>query len=215
MRFRVLRLFWHHSGAREELSGINLDDLGNLISNHSSGKKILLPGSWQALYSYDKLILFSEENLRGLRKNNNWKYAIDLERLPGALSADGTGLSEVHFPDHRIAQLSIAKDLPAYRYREQMVYPLSQLKSMGNILEFRYRQSGDRIFPLKGTGHKTLKKYLIDCRVPVEDRDRLVVAAVGNEVVWIPGVANARWETGLTGSEDPAREQGWLLINIK
>ena len=27
LRFRVLRLFWHHSGAREELSGINLDDL--------------------------------------------------------------------------------------------------------------------------------------------------------------------------------------------
>ena len=49
----------------------------------------------------------------------------------------------------------------------------------------------------------------------MEDRDRLVVAAVGNEVVWIPGVANARWETGLTSSEDPTREQGWLFINIK
>ncbi len=215
LRFRVLRLFWHHSGAREELSGINLDDLGKLTGNHNSGKKILLPGSWQALYSYDKLILFSEENLKGLRKNENWKYAVDLERLPGALSDDGTELSEVHFPDHRTAQLCITKDMPAYRYREQMIYPLGQLKRKGKILEFRYRQSGDRIFPLKGTGHKTLKKYLIDCRVPVEDRDRLVVAAVGNEVVWVPGVANARWETGLTGSEDPAREQGWLFINIK
>ena len=215
LRFRVLRLFWHHSGAREELSGINLDDLGKLISNHSSGKKILLPGSWQALYSYDKLILFSEENLKCLQQNDNWKHEVNLAHLPGVLSDDETWLSEVPFPDHRIAQLSIIKDLPPYRYREQMIYPISQLKRMGNVLEFRYRQPGDRIYPLKGPGHKTLKKFLIDRKVPVENRDRLVVVAVGNEIVWIPGIANARWETGQTGSEDPAREQGWLFINIK
>ena len=68
---------------------------------------------------------------------------------------------------------------------------------------------------LKGTGHKTLKKYLIECRVPVEDRDRLVVAAVGQEIIWIPCIANARWETESSGSEDPAPEQGWLYINIE
>ena len=215
LRFRILRLFWHHSGAREELSGINLDALGSLIENQGSGKKILLPGSWQALYSYDKLILFSEENLKCLQQNDNWKHEVNLAHLPGVLSDDETWLSEVPFPDHRIARLSITKELPPYRYREQMIYPISQLKRMGNILEFRYRQPGDRIYPLKGPGHKTLKKFLIDRKVPVENRDRLVVAAVGNEIVWIPGIANARWETGQTGSEDPAREQGWLFINIK
>ena len=215
LRFRILRLFWHHSGAREELSGINLDDLGSLIENQGSGKKILLPGSWQALYSYDKLILFSEENLKCLQQKDNWKHEVNLAHLPGVLSDDETWLSEVPFPDHRIAQLSIIKDLPPYRYREQMIYPISQLKRMGNVLEFRYRQPGDRIYPLKGPGHKTLKKFLIDRKVPVENRDRLVVVAVGNEIVWIPGIANARWETGQTGSEDPAREQGWLFINIK
>ena len=215
LRFRILRLFWHHSGAREELSGINLDALGSLIENQGSGKKILLPGSWQALYSYDKLILFSEENLKCLQQNDNWKHEVNLAHLPGVLSDDETWLSEVPFPDHRIARLSITKELPPYRYREQMIYPISQLKRMGNVLEFRYRQPGDRIYPLKGPGHKTLKKFLIDRKVPVENRDRLVVAAVGNEIVWIPGIANARWETGQTGSEDPAREQGWLFINIK
>ena len=215
LRFRVLRLFWHHSGAREELSGINLDDLGKLIENHGSGKKILLPGSWQALYSYDKLILFSEENLKGLRKNDYWKYKVELERFPTVLCGDKTEVSEIRFPDHRIAQLYISKDMPAYRYREQMIYPVSQLKKLGDVLEFRYRQPGDRIVPLKGTGHKSLKKYLMECRVPVENRGRLVVAAVGNEIVWIPGIANARWEAEQTDSENPVREQGWMFINIK
>lgn len=215
LRFRVLRNFWHSSGAQEELSGANLEDLGRLIENRSSGKKILLPGSWQALYSYDKLILFPEETVTGLRKDNGWSYTVDLKRFSCELPENVACISEICFPDGRTVQLSVAKDMPPYRYRAQMIYPLSQLKRMGNILEFRYRQAGDRIAPLKGRGHKTLKKYLIERRVPVEGRDRLVVAAVGNEIVWIPGIANACWETGQNSSEDPAREKGWLFINIK
>ena len=215
LRFRVLRQFWHRAGGQEELSGTNLADLDRLTGNHASGKKILLPGSWQALYSYDKLLLFSEDKLKGLQDNDGWKNAVGLAELPGGLSEEGKGMLEISFPDHRVVQLCIVKDMPAYRYRTQMVYPLRQLQSLGDTLTFRYRQAGDRIFPLKGTGHKTLKKYLIECKVPVEERERMVVAAVGNEIIWIPGIANARWDTGKTGSEDPAREQGWLFINIK
>ena len=215
LRFRVLRQFWCRAGSRDELSGANLEDLERLIGNHASGKKILLPGGWQALYSYGKLILFPEVNISGLQKDDTWECAVDLQRLSGELPDKLIAVSEVCFPDHRAAQLYIAKDMPAYRYRAQMIYPLRQLNSLGDKLEFRYRQAGDRIFPLKGEGHKTLKKYLIECRVPVEDRDRLVVVAVGKEIIWIPGLANACWEAGQTGSEDPAREQGWLFINIK
>ena len=216
LRFRVLRWFWNASGAPEELSGANLKDLEQLIVNRSGGKKILLPGSWQALYSYDKLILFSEDNARTLQQDDGWSCAVDLTGLSVGLSDGGsTEIEEIPFPDHRVAQLSVVKERPVYQYRTQMAYPLAQLKCLGNTLVFRYRQPGDRIFPLKGTGHKTLKKYLIECRVPVEERNRLVVAAAGNEIVWIPGLANARWEEQNGSSEVPAREQGWLFINIK
>ena len=150
-----------------------------------------------------------------MQDHEGWSYAVSLAGLSQAVPDHGRGMLEIPFPDHRTVQLRIAKDMPAYRYRAQMIYPLQQLQRLGNTLMFRFRQAGDRIFPLKGTGHKTLKKYLIECRVPVEERDRLVVAAVGNEIVWIPGIANARWEKTLCESEEPAREQGWLFINIK
>ena len=215
LRFRVLRQFWHLAGATAELSGMNLNDLGQLIEKRASGKKILLPGSWQALYSYDKLLLFSGEKLKDFQNTGCWRYDISLTEFSEALPGHGMGMLEIPFPDYRTAQLCITKDMPTYRYRAQMVYPLRQLDRLGDTLTFRYRQAGDRIYPLKGTGHKTLKKYLIECKVPVEDRDKLVVAAVGNEIVWIPGIANARWDAGQTGLEDPALEQGWLFINIK
>ena len=151
----------------------------------------------------------------GSPKDGDWCCPVALQSLSCELLDTFEDVSEICFPDHRVAQLCIAKDMPAYRYRVQMIYPLHELQKLGDTLVFRYRQAGDRIFPLKGTGHKTLKKYLIECRVPVEDRDRLVVAAVGNEIVWIPGIANARWEAGQSDSEVTAPEQGWLFINIK
>ena len=215
LRFRVLQQFWYNSGAVAELSGVNLEDLERLIGKQASGRKILLPGSWQALYSYDKLILFPEDTLTVMQKDENWPYTVDLKSLSGILSHNVPDASVISFPDCRVVNMRVVKEMPAYLYREQMIYPLRALQRLGDTLVFRYRQAGDRIFPLKGTGHKTLKKYLIECRVPVEDRNRLVVAAVGNEIVWIPGIANARWETGENGSEDPARDEGWLFINIK
>ena len=215
LRFRVLRQFWHRAGGLEELSGINLEDLERLIENHASGRKILLPGSWQALCSYDKLILFSKEKLKDLQNHDGWKYDISLAKLSEELPDPEKGMLEVTFPDQRTVQLRIVKEMPTYRYRVQMVYPLRELRKLGDMLTFRYRQAGDRIFPLKGTGHKTLKRYLIECRVPVEDRGRLVVAAAGSEVIWIPGIANARWETKYSETEDTARDEGWLFISIK
>ncbi|HBX74952.1 MAG TPA: tRNA lysidine(34) synthetase TilS [Acidaminococcaceae bacterium] len=215
LRFRVLRRFWHLSGATGELSGVNLEDLEQLLINHDSGKKILLPGSWQALYSYGKLILFSEGKLKALQEDTAWSYSVNLECNFASLSDSRKGILEFFFPDNRVAQISFEKEKPAYQYRKQMIYPLCRLKRLGNSLVFRYRQAGDRIFPLKGTGHKTLKKYLIERKVPVEVRDRLVVAAAGNEIVWIPGIANARWEEEKSSMEVPARDEGWLFINIK
>ena len=212
LRFRILQQFWQQAGGNRELSGANLGDMEQLVENHSSGKKILLPGSWQALCSYDKLLLFSSEDWQHLQDKYEWSQVICWEEILSESDEARRNCTEVRFPDGRTALLSIMEEMPAYTYRAQMVYPLNGLKKLGNCLEFRYRKPGDRIYPLKGTGHKSLKKYLIECRVPVENRDRLVVAAVGSEIVWIPDIANARW---LPEEETNSRKQGWLFINIK
>ncbi|MBQ8919793.1 MAG: tRNA lysidine(34) synthetase TilS [Acidaminococcaceae bacterium] len=210
LRFRVLRQFWQKAGGRQELSGLNLEDMEQLIGKKSSGKKILLPDSWQALYSYDKLILFSSDNMQAVQQND-WQCMIRWDEIPRAASAAGEEGLECRFPDGRKARLCIVQGMPAYTYRRQMVYPLDRLQRLGGFLSFRHRNPGDRIFPLKGTGHKTLKKYLMECRIPVEHRDELVVAAVGSEIVWLPGLANARWPEA---DEQDCRFRDWLFINL-
>ena len=52
----------------------------------------------------------------------------------------------------------------------------------------RSRREGDRIRPEGGSGSRSLKELLIDRKIPREDRDSLLVFAVGNKVLWVPGV---------------------------
>ncbi|HBQ64862.1 MAG TPA: tRNA lysidine(34) synthetase TilS, partial [Clostridiales bacterium] len=66
-----------------------------------------------------------------------------------------------------------------------------KLEGLPAGLEFRCRRTGDRI-RIKGTGGtRTLKKHFIDRKIPREIRDRLMLLALGDEILWIPGSGQA------------------------
>lgn len=52
----------------------------------------------------------------------------------------------------------------------------------------RNRRPGDRVHPLGASGSRKLKALLIDRRVPKNERDRLPLVCVGEQIAWIPGV---------------------------
>jgi len=52
----------------------------------------------------------------------------------------------------------------------------------------RNRRAGDRFHPLGAPGSKKLKSFLIDRKVPVEQRDRLPLLIWNGEIVWIAGL---------------------------
>lgn len=51
---------------------------------------------------------------------------------------------------------------------------------------FRHRRPGDTI-ELKGVGKKTVKSYMIDAKIPAEERDSLWLLADGKQILWIVG----------------------------
>ena len=54
----------------------------------------------------------------------------------------------------------------------------------------RTRQTGDYLTVSDGKGgmyHKTLKSYLVDCKIPKEERDRLPLLADGDHILWVMG----------------------------
>ena len=52
----------------------------------------------------------------------------------------------------------------------------------------RNRREGDRFHPLGAPGSKKLKDFLIDRKVPAEQRDRLPLLLWNGEIIWIAGV---------------------------
>lgn len=52
---------------------------------------------------------------------------------------------------------------------------------------FRFRKSGDFITLPKRNVTKSLKKFLIEEKIPREIRDKLIVLANGNEILWLEG----------------------------
>ncbi len=54
-------------------------------------------------------------------------------------------------------------------------------------LEVRRRQPGDRFWPLGASGHRTLKRFYIDRRIPRSHRARVPVVTLDGRPIWIVG----------------------------
>ena len=52
----------------------------------------------------------------------------------------------------------------------------------------RNRRSGDRFRPLGMSGQKKLTDFMIDRKIPAEERDRIPLLTWNGQVVWVPGV---------------------------
>jgi tRNA(Ile)-lysidine synthase len=57
-----------------------------------------------------------------------------------------------------------------------------------NAVEIRTRKEGDLIQINSLGGHKKLKDYFIDRKLPQKERDNQLLIADGNHIMWIPGV---------------------------
>ena len=53
-------------------------------------------------------------------------------------------------------------------------------------LSIRYRQNGDYL-TLSGGGKKELRRFMIDEKIPEDERDRIPVLADGDHVLWVIG----------------------------
>ena len=51
----------------------------------------------------------------------------------------------------------------------------------------RTRRTGDYLMINREGGHKSLSDYLTDMKIPKNERDKMIFAADGQEIMWIPG----------------------------
>lgn len=137
----------------------------------STGAAVMLPYKIRAFRSYDKLIL--AKNIVKADKKCYYKLKYDYDNSiyteKGCITVERKK----------------AKEIGELRGQKNIIYiDTSKIK---DGLALRYRRTGDMFAPIGMKGTKKLKEYLIDEKVPKEERDELELIADGNEIVWIVG----------------------------
>lgn len=163
----------------EQLSYKHLKELRQLLEIGRTGSRLDLPYGLQAeisynfIYIYKKNIPFSENNV----KMNNMNGRETNQSL--YLSVPG----ELKLPDGRIIKGYLTDSLPGvlpdgavYGDAEKCEFPL----------EVRHRQAGDRV--RLSCGSKKLKDFLIDSRVPRQQRDALWLVLSQGQILWLAGM---------------------------
>jgi tRNA(Ile)-lysidine synthase len=132
-------------------------------SRRSSGRRLPLPGGREAIVEFDALRI-------GPRRSPAAPFTLPLD-VPGRAQAPG-GTSV----------LARAAQGPVKSGRDQAVVAVDERAR----LVLRTRQPGDRVY--EGGRRVSLKKFLIEQRVPVSARPGLPLVASGHDVVFVPGL---------------------------
>lgn len=175
---RLLQKMAENLSEGRQLSYKQLEDVRHLISTGRTGSNLDLPYGLQAKISYNffylakKNIPFSENNVKMNNVNScEIKFPLHLS-LPG----------ELRLPDGKVISGYLADRLPE-KLPAGAVY--GDAAACVLPLEIRHRQTGDRVrLPM---GSKKLKDFLIDSRIPRQDRDALWLVLSGGKILWLAG----------------------------
>jgi len=164
VRKRMLRLALLRFGGRlTDISAVHIDDILALAEKNESGKRIELPGETEVSVEYGRLRL-------GRKKEKRYNNA-----LIDFIGEGRYALENV---------VIVCEKGEALRRPGTECFDIGALHGAG----FRFRREGDFIRPLGMSGKKRLSDYLSDRKVPLQERDGLVLLAKGAEVLWAVGV---------------------------
>ena len=131
------------------------------------GKVLQLPHGIRVQRGYDGLLFYRDEGpVQG--------FSVPLA-VPGETEGPGVRLRCRVIPNN-------FEKVPQKTYTKWLNYD-----KIKGIVEVRTRRPGDHLVIDASGGRKKLKDHFIDCKVPRQDRDRIVLVAQGSEVLWVVG----------------------------
>ena len=144
----------------------HIDYVMDFINNSMTGKKINLSESITVEISYENLII--NKNLENVP---NFKYNIVLNEQLEIFEVGKVIFCKV---------LDVAEFNPVDKETISVDYDLVK----GNLI-VRNRLPGDSMIPCGMTGVKKIKDIFIDMKVPKEERDRKLILADDNNILWL------------------------------
>lgn len=152
----------------KDITSKHIESMVQLFEKQS-GKQVALPYGLIAKKQYSKLILLKQNQ----ENEHNHKGCSLLEGINS------------YFLGKTQIRLMVEKNHASLQKDKNCCTIYIDYDKIKDSLQLRFRQSGDFIVTENGT--KTLKKYFIDEKIPKDERDKMLVVADENEIVWILG----------------------------
>ncbi len=162
---RILKEWLAQNGLQQNVSHTHMQQLIRLLHG-GSGKRISLPKGLTVDKSYDILHIY--KNIP-CEQSEMSMPVFAMRRMPIAEArkswrkGQNDGIEIPDLPEEKWLNADAFKELPIWRYR----------------------RSGDYL--MIGGGRKKLKEYLIDEKIPRQERDALPLLAVGAHILWVWG----------------------------
>jgi len=164
---RVLRRALSETEGLRGIGFSHIEDIIALIRNGKSGDRLVLPRNIRVIKDYALLVITSEEPVRIA------EYTLELPGKAVIVNARQvvTAVLEENFVEFGDGKSSVILDA------EKMKFPLT----------VRPRRPGDYFYPLGFGRKKKLQDFLVDMKVPRDERDSVPIVASGDDIVWIAG----------------------------
>jgi tRNA(Ile)-lysidine synthase len=159
-------------GALSRITTRHIEAVKRAAKGKNPHARIDLPGTQTFRRVYESLVFSSKEE----GKTEDFSLQID---KPGIfhLKEPSCAISISEFR-RTVSEPTIGSSQTAFFDADQITYPLV----------IRNARQGDRFIPLGMTGHKKLKNFFIDSKIPVAARKRIPILTTGNQIIWICGL---------------------------
>ncbi|WP_091236892.1 tRNA lysidine(34) synthetase TilS [Anaerobium acetethylicum] len=168
----------------KNISGRNIEDVLGL-KGRQVGRYVTLPDGLIARRGYNEI--FIEKKPEGLPQARHGRQKAAGERVPEVqieVLVPGTCRCESLGMDIEFSLITRAENqqIPEKTYTKWFDYDKIKFN-----LQLRTRKSGDYIQVNSVGARKKLKAYLIDEKIPAEERDRILLLADGSHILWVFG----------------------------
>ena len=187
LQSRLLRLAVSEIGSLNDIEKQHIDALRELAVSGGTGRKFILPKKFSAFVSYNSLIIAQKT------------YKINrIETYP--LMPDG----ETELWDEALISAGSAEQAVFGKGTDLIQYFDAEMLD-GAVV--RTRRQGDTFRALGASGAKKLTDWMIDKKIPAEQRDVLPLVARGSEILWIVGYA--------VSDRSKVREESQYIIKLE
>ena len=153
------------------------------LSGPGGGHTVDLPYGLKAVRGYETLGIVQNKNpsqMFGSDQKQERKPVFENKINPETEMDEILDLGGTHIRLHAVHRKK-EPEIPKNQYTKWFDYDKINVG-----LSIRYRKNGDYL-TLSGGGKKKLRRYMIDEKIPENERDRIPVLADGDHVLWVVG----------------------------